>query len=222
MFATSVRIQIWSDVICPWCYLGSRRLRAALDQLGLDDVELRWRAFQLDPTAPREPSDLRVALDRKYGPGAFDSMTPRLAALGAEVGIDYRFDKALRVNTSDAHRLLAWAAAQGPSVIDGPQDLLVKALFHAYFTEGVDLCDRTALIAAADGVGLDVDAAGEVLASDAHAGEVDADQAEAVERGITGVPAFVVDDQWVIPGAQETDHMVRLLSRVGGYEHADR
>ncbi|MEI2699181.1 MAG: DsbA family oxidoreductase [Microthrixaceae bacterium] len=222
MLVPSVRIEIWSDVICPWCYLGSRRLSEALGQLALDDVELRWRSFQLDPGAPREPSDLRASLDLKYGPGAFDSMTPRLTALGAQVGIDYRFDKALRVNTADAHRSIAWAATQGAALPGGPQDLLVQTLFRSYFTDGADLCDQSVLVAAAREVGLDADAAGEALASDEFAAAVSADQAEAVERGITGVPAFVIDDQWLIPGAQEVDQMVRLLSRVGGKEQARR
>jgi len=106
-----MRIDIWSDVVCPWCYLGSRRFAAALDQVGRDGVEIHWRAFQLDPAAPREPGDLRAALDRKYGPGSFDSMTPRLVALGEHEGIDYRCDLALRVNTADAHRLISWSAA---------------------------------------------------------------------------------------------------------------
>lgn len=221
-------IEIWSDVVCPWCYLGYRRLRAALDELHredelrLDDVELRWRAFQLDPGAPREPSDLRAAMDRKYGQGAFDSMTPRLTALGAEVGIDYRFDTALRVNTMDAHRLVAWAGTQGPVSVGGLQDSLVQVLFHDYFTAGADLCDQAVLVAAAKTVGLDVDLAAEVIASGAFADKVRADQAAAVDRSITGVPAFVLDGRWLIPGAQDTAQMVRLISRAGGKEQVGR
>ena len=217
-----MRIDIWSDVICPWCYLGSRRLAEALDRLALDDIELRWRAYQLDPGAPREPTDLRASLDRKYGPGAFDSMTPRLTALGAQVGIDYRFDKALRVNTADAHRLIAWAATQGAATPGGPQDLLVQTLFRSYFTDGADLCDQRVLVGAASEVGLDPGEAGAVLAAGAFAEEVDVDLAAGAERGISGVPAFVIEDEWVIPGAKEVDQMVRLLSRVGGTEQARR
>lgn len=207
-----MRIDIWSDVICPWCYLGSRRLDAALDQVGRDGVEVRWRSFQLDPSAPAEPGDLRTALERKYGPGSFDSMTRRLEALGAAEGIEYRFDRALRVNTADAHRLIAWSAGQGA----GAQGAVVARLFDDYFTQGADLSDRAVLVAAATAAGLDAVTAAEVLASGGFAEEIGADQAEAVDRGISGVPAFVVDDEWVIPGAQDTERMVQLLERVLG------
>lgn len=211
-----MRIDIWSDVVCPWCYLGSRRLAAALDQVGRDGVEIHWRAFQLDPGAPSEPGDLRTALDRKYGPGSFDTMTPRLVGLGREVGIDYRFDRALRVNTADAHRLIAWAGSVGD------QWPLVERLFDDYFTQGADLSDAATLAAAAASVGLDPDAATELLASTAFDEQVRADQAEAHERGISGVPAFVIDDEWIIPGAQDTERMVQLLSRVGGTPSGSR
>ncbi len=211
-----MRIDIWSDVVCPWCYLGSRRLTAALEQVGSEGIEVHWRAFQLDPGAPSEPGDLRTALDRKYGPGAFDSMTPRLVALGKEEGIDYRFDRALRVNTADAHRLIAWAAGTGA------QGALVERLFDDYFTQGVDLSDPAMLVAAAASVGLEADAATELLASTAFDDQIRSDQAQAHERGITGVPAFVVDGDWVIPGAQDTDRLVQLLGRAGGTRQGPR
>jgi len=203
-----VRIDIWSDVICPWCYLGSRRLDAALDRLGWDDVEIRWHAFQLDPGAPPASGDLRTALERKYGPGSFDAMTTRLTSLGAAAGIDYRFDLARRVNTFDAHRLLAWAATR-----PGGQGPLVERLFLAYFTEGADVSDHatlSGLVAEVDG---DVGAAAAVLAGDEFADEVRADVAVARERDVTGVPAFVVDGGVMIPGAQEVDTFVRVLER---------
>ncbi|MFN7149107.1 MAG: DsbA family oxidoreductase [Microthrixaceae bacterium] len=206
-----MRIDIWSDVICPWCYLGARRFVAALDQVGRDGVEVHWRAFQLDPSAPREPGDLRTALERKYGPGSFDSMTQRLESLGRDEGIEYRFDRALRANTADAHRLIAWAGASGTP---GAQDALVSRLFDDYFTQGADVGDHATLVAAAVAAGFDGDAAGELLASGGFYQQVRDDQAEAHERGISGVPAFVIDHQWVIPGAQDTERMVQLLSRV--------
>jgi predicted DsbA family dithiol-disulfide isomerase len=211
-----MRIDIWSDVVCPWCYLGSRRLNAAIDQVGNDGIEVHWRAFQLDPAAPPEPGDLRTALDRKYGPGAFDSMTPRLVALGQEVGIDYRFDRALRVNTADAHRLIAWAAGSDA------QGALVDSLFEDYFTNGVDLSDPAELVAAAAAVGLDPGEATELLASSEYDEQIRSDQAEAHERGISGVPAFVVDGDWVIPGAQDTERLVQLLARAGGTSQGPR
>lgn len=211
-----MRIDIWSDVVCPWCYLGARRLDAALDRVGRDGIEVHWRAFQLDPDAPSEPGDLRAALDRKYGPGAFDSMTRRLSALGAAEGIDYRFDLAQRVNTADAHRLISWAGgldAAAPADA-GRQAALVERLFHDYFTAGAVVSDPAVLVAAAAAAGLDEEAAAQVLVTGAHAEQVRADRAEAVEAGISGVPAFVVDHEWVIPGAQDTERLVHLLERV--------
>ncbi len=205
-----MRIDVWSDVICPWCYLGARRLDQALDRLAWrDEVEVHWRAFQLDPSAPREPGDLRRAIERKYGAGSFDGMTTRLTALGEAEGIDYRFDRALRVNTLDAHRLIAWAGTVGRS----EQDALVRELFRAYFTDGGNVADPTTLAGLAAAVGLDGAAAAEVLAAGTFADEVAADLAAARERDIHGVPNFVVGDRLSIPGAQEVDTMVLLLER---------
>jgi predicted DsbA family dithiol-disulfide isomerase len=208
-----VHIDIWSDVICPWCYLGKRRLERAIAQLGWgpDELTVRYRAYQLDPRATREPRDLRAAVDRKYGPGAFDGMNARLSYLGAEEGIDYRFDLAVRVSTVDAHRLLAWAFAQGGAAAQGS---LKERLFLAYFTEGRNVADEATLCELVADVGLDERAAAEVLSTGAFADEVIDDLEGAVERGLTGVPAFVVNDQLLIPGAQDVDVFVRLLSRI--------
>lgn len=206
-----MRIDVWSDVVCPWCYLGKRRLERALEALDWgDEVEVRWRAFQLDPRAGREPGDLRAALERKYGPGAFEGMTRRLTALGAPEGIDYRFDRALRVGTLDAHRLLAWAWATGGAAAQGG---LKERLLRAYFTEGANVADPTALAGFAADAGLPADEAAEVVASGAFADEVATDLALAHERQLTGVPAFVVEDRLLIPGAQEVDTIVNVLER---------
>lgn len=205
-----MRIDIWSDIVCPWCYLGARRLAAALSRLGWDDeVEIVWRAFQLDPSASSEPGDLGPAIDRKYGPGAFDSMSTRLAALGPEAGIDYRFDRALRVNTLDAHRLMAWALTHGPAA----QSALGDRLFLAYFTEGEDVADHVTLRRLAAESGLDATEAGEVLAAGSFADHVQQDLAAAGERGITAVPTFVIADRLAVPGAQDVETMVNLLER---------
>ncbi|MBU6215478.1 MAG: DsbA family oxidoreductase [Acidobacteria bacterium] len=207
-------IEVFSDVVCPWCALGARRLSAALDELDrtgvlpADRVTVRWRAFQLDPDAPPGPGDLRGALERKYGPGSFDAMTTRLTALGADEGIDFRFDRALRTNTFDAHRLLAWAA--GEPTGQGP---LVTALFRAYFTDGADVSDHATLTTLAGDVGLDADGAAAVLAGGDHADEVLADRARARAADITGVPAFVLDERALIPGAQDSATLVRFLGR---------
>ncbi|MCU0268866.1 MAG: DsbA family oxidoreductase [Acidimicrobiales bacterium] len=205
-----MRIEIWSDVVCPWCYLGSRRLDRALARLAWrDEVEVRWRAYQLDPRAPIEPQDLEAALDRKYGPGAYVSMTRRLTALGAQEGLDYRFELAQRVNTLDAHRLLAWAATIGPA----GQGALAERLFRSYFTEGGNVADPDLLGRLAADAGLDPAAAAVVLGDGSYRDEVRADIDAALDHGISGVPAFVLAGRWLIPGAQDVETMVQVLER---------
>lgn len=212
-----MHIDIWSDVICPWCYLGSRRLSAAIGRFtgtrpGLS-VTVRWRAFELDPGAPGEPRPMRPVIERKYGPGSFDAMTARLTALGTADGIDYRFEQTQRVNTFDAHRLIAWAGQLDPDPDGRTQDRLVERLFRSYFTEGGNVADHAVLAGLAADVGLDSSAATEVLASDAFADEVRSDEEGARDRDVTGVPAVVVDDRVLIPGAQEVDTFLRVLER---------
>lgn len=204
-----MRIDIWSDVVCPWCYLGHRRFAAALDQLGADGFDVRWHAFELDPHAPAEPTELRPVLERRYGPQALEAAWERLGTAGSAEGIEYRFDLTKRLNTFDAHRLLLWAA----TVERGRQHALVERTFRAYFSEGADLSDRSTLAGLAADVGLDRADASEALERGAMAEEVRADEAAARDLGITGVPSFVVAEQLLIPGAQETETFVRLLGR---------
>ena len=206
-----MRIDIWSDVVCPWCYLGKRRFEAAIAELGWQDtVEIRWRAYLLDPTATSEPQDLRAAIERKYGPGAFDGMTRRLTALGEPEGITYRFDTALRVGTLDAHRLLAWAYATAGATI---QDALKERLLGAYFEHGANVADHATLAGLAAEVGLDRGEAGQILTTGAYRAEVAEDLQAAAEREITGVPGFVIADRLLIPGAQDVETFVALLTR---------
>ncbi len=208
--SSSVRIDIWSDVICPWCYLGKRRFERALRLLPFGDgVDVHWRAYRLDPRATAEPGDLRSAIERKYGPGAFDQMTARLGALGPDEGIEFRFDRAQRVSTYDAHRLLAWAAETDLSA----QNHLADLLFRAYFEDGENVADRTTLTAAAVAAGLDGDRAAEILDGGEYADAVADDLQAAVERQVTGVPAFFVGESLFIPGAQEVETMAALLTR---------
>lgn len=204
-----MRIDIWSDVVCPWCYLGHRRFAAAMDQLGPDGFDVRWHAFELDPHAPAEPTELRPVLERKYGPQALESAWERLRSAGDAAGIEYRFDLTKRVNTFDAHRLLLWAG----TVDHDLQTALLERTFRAYFSEGAVLSDRATLAGLAADVGLDRGEAADALEGGAMADEVRADEAAAREIGITGVPAFVVAEQFVIPGAQEVETLVRLLER---------
>jgi predicted DsbA family dithiol-disulfide isomerase len=206
-----MRIDVFSDLVCPWCYLGERRLTVALADIeGGADVEVRWRAFQLDPAAPVEPRPLRPALERKYGPGSYDAMTARLGAAAPEVGIEYRFDLVQRVRSWDAMRLLAWAdQTEGPATAE----LLLARLFKAYFTDGGNIADHGALARWAGEAGLDRGLAADALASDAGADRVQSDLHAAAELGVSAVPTFVVDGAWAIPGAQEIVTMKALLSR---------
>jgi len=207
-----MRIDVWSDVVCPWCYLGKRRLEVALDGLDFaDEVEVRWRAFQLDPAATTTPKDLAVAINRKYGPGAFDGMQRRLGALGEAVGIDYRFDLAQRVTSTPALMLVAWVeATEGP----GAASLLHDRLFRAYFTEGANIADPANLVQWAVEVGADRELAGEAVGTGAGRDAVVADLQAAAAREITGVPAFVIEDAHLIPGAQDVETMQNLLTRI--------
>jgi predicted DsbA family dithiol-disulfide isomerase len=208
----AMRIDVFSDVVCPWCWLGRTRLEAALDRLDFgEEVEVHWRAFQLDPTATAEPQDLRAELERKYGPGAYDAMTERLVVLGREAGLDYRFDRAIRVTSLPALRLVAWVdEVVGP---EAASDLHAR-LFRAYFAEGANIADPDQLVAWAVEVGADPAAARTAVAEGAGADAVTADLQWARRANITGVPAFVIDQRHLIPGAQDVDTMVALLSRV--------
>ncbi|HEU5082141.1 MAG TPA: DsbA family oxidoreductase [Acidimicrobiales bacterium] len=207
-----MRIDVWSDVVCPWCYLGKRRLELALDRLDFaDEVEVRWRAFQLDPTATETPKDLAAAIDRKYGPGAFDGMQRRLGALGEAVGIDYRFDIAQRVTSLPALALVAWVeSTEGADAASRLHD----RLFRAYFTEGANIAEPSNLVAWAVEVGADRELAGEAVATGAGRDVVAADLQAAAARDITGVPAFVIEDAHLIPGAQDVETMQHLLTRI--------
>lgn len=206
-----MKIDVWSDVICPWCYLGKRRLEEAIEQLDWkDEIELRWHAYQLDPRATAEPKDLAASIDAKYGPGSFTGMVKRLTALGDPAGIDYRFDKAVRVGTIDAHRLLAWAWEHGGPDAQGP---LKERLLRAYFTEGENVADPETLVRLCSEVGLDAGGALAVLTSDRYLDEVRADILAAEDHQITGVPAFIIEGRAHIPGAQEVETFVQVLTR---------
>lgn len=206
-----MRIDVWSDIVCPWCYLGKKRLEEAISGLDFaDEITVRWRAFQLDPTATAEPKDLRESLDRKYGPGAFDNMTKRLTGLGTDVGIDYRFDRAVRVTSRPALAVIAWVRdTYGPDMAAA----LKERLFLAYFTEGGNIADSSALRRWATEVGAEQDLVSEAIATGAGSDSVDADVAAARQRDITGVPTFVIEDAVMIPGAQDVETIRAMLTR---------
>jgi predicted DsbA family dithiol-disulfide isomerase len=206
-----MRVEIWSDVVCPWCYIGKRRFEKAMAEFDhADEVEVVWRSFELDPSAPaRREGNYAERLARKYG-GSVDQALARLAqlsALAADEGLDYHLDKVVPGNTFDAHRLLHLAAERGM------QDALKEALLAAYFTESRAIGETATLAGVAVSVGLDPDEVAGVLASDAYAAAVRQDEADAASLDITGVPCFVIDRKFSIPGAMDPALILRALVR---------
>ena len=202
-----MKVEIWSDVVCPWCYVGKRRFEAALARFEhADEVEVVWRSFELDPDAPavREGTSAEH-LARKYGMtvAQAEASQARLAGLAAEEGLEYRLAEMRGGNTFDAHRLLHLAAAQGK------QGAMKERLLRAYFTEGVAVGDRDELARLAAEVG--VEGAREALDGDAFADAVREDEREARLFGIAAVPFFVVDRYYGIEGAQPADYILATL-----------
>jgi predicted DsbA family dithiol-disulfide isomerase len=206
-----MQIDLWSDFACPWCALGFYRLEAALRQFAhADEVTVVHRAFELDPRAPaRRTQSMTEMLASKYGMSAaqIHAGHERLTSLGAEVGLEFRFDRAQMGNTFDAHRLAS--AARGTPV----ENDLVKGLFGAYFTDGGLLSDHEVLAGVAAKAGMDAAAVETVLTSNAYASDVRADEAMARDLGITGVPHFLINDKWSVPGAQDVETLVLTLDR---------
>jgi predicted DsbA family dithiol-disulfide isomerase len=206
-------VEIWSDVACPWCYVGMRRFQRAVEETGID-VDVVYRAFELDPTVPTgaESPPLVDYLARKFGdPSRVQAAHARLTSAGAELGIDFRWAGMRRANTFDAHRLLTWALEA-----DGAerQGALKQALLRAYFTDGLDVADHTVLADLAGAAGLDRAAADQVLTSDRYAAEVRAERQEAHRNGIAAVPTFVVEGEWMLQGAHDTSAWVKALTRL--------
>jgi predicted DsbA family dithiol-disulfide isomerase len=212
-----VRVEIWSDVVCPWCYIGKRRFERALEAFAhREQVEVVWRSFQLDPGAPAIPSESVAAhLGRKYGGGeaAGRQMIDRVEAVAAEEGLLYRLSQAQRVGTLDAHRLLHLAAEHGR------QDALKEALLAAYFVEARNVADHDVLRQVATGAGLDGEAVDAVLAGEAYRDDVHADIERAQAYGATGVPFFVADGRYAVSGAQPVEVLTGLLERAWADAH---
>jgi predicted DsbA family dithiol-disulfide isomerase len=215
-----MRIEIWSDVVCPWCYIGKRRLETALATFDhSEDVEIVWRSFELDPSAPEEPVEtVAEALGRKYGggPEAGRQMVDRVEAVAAEEGLLFRHHQSLRVNTVDAHRVLHLALETGGPELQGR---LKEALLSAYFVETQNVADHDTLLRIAAGVGLDEVHVKEVLGGDQYADAVEADIREAASLGATGVPFFVIDRKYGVSGAQPSETFTQVLERAWSEAH---
>lgn len=213
---TPLRVEIWSDVVCPWCFIGKRRFDRALEALrtGTDAVEIEvvYRAYQLDPTAPKDrATPVAEAYAKKFGgPERAAAIINHLTRTAAEDGLAFRMDLAQRSNTLLAHRLLWWAGRRGEST----QGALKEVLLAAYFVEGRHIGDPEILArVAAPILDLTIDEVLTFLASDVGVGEVNEELARAAIHGITGVPTYVIDGEWAIPGAQDSDTFERVLRR---------
>jgi predicted DsbA family dithiol-disulfide isomerase len=208
-----LRVDIWSDIACPWCYIGKRHFEQALGKFAhKGEVDVVWRAFELDPSAPRV-RDASVGyvdrLARKYGtqPAQAKVMLDRVVAAGAAAGLELRFDHIRSGNTFDAHRLLHLAHDHGR------QDAMKERLMRGYLTEGQAVGQPEVLATLAGEVGLDPEAARDVLASDRYTAEVRQDEAMAHELGISGVPFFVLDGRLGVSGAQPADVLLGALDK---------
>jgi predicted DsbA family dithiol-disulfide isomerase len=204
-----MKVEIWSDVVCPWCYIGKRRFESALASFEhRDEVEVGFRSFELNPNAQADPgTGLDEMLARKYGLGLEQAraLNARVVSAAAGEGLEYRLDIARPGNTFDAHRLIHLAAAHGR------QAAMKERLMAAYFTEGKAIGDRDSLIEVAVEVGIDRERARSVLDGDEFASEVRAEEREASELGITGVPFFVINRRYGVSGAQPPEVMLDAL-----------
>ena len=210
-------VEIWSDIACPWCYIGKRRFETALRNTpNIGPVSVTWRAFELDPSAPKSyPEHPRhnERLARKYGMSVAEAnqMVLRVVGLGKPEGIDFDFDAIRGGNTFDAHRLLAFAKAHAAPGAP-TQDALKERLMRAYFSEGAALGDPSVLAGLAHAVGLDADGVAQVLATDQHAADVRHDEATAAQLGVRGVPFFKIG-RYGVSGAQPAELLGQVLSK---------
>jgi len=208
----TVKVEIWSDVVCPWCYIGKRRFEQALATFAhADEVEVTYRSFELDPTAPAHRTGTHDEhLARKYGMTVerAHQLNEQMTQTAAAEGLDFHFDRIRGGNTFDAHRLLHHAGTQGKQLE------LKERLLLATFTEGEPVADRAALARLAKEVG--IDDADEVLGSDRYSDDVRADEQQAAAYGISGVPFFVVDGTYGVNGAQPAEVLLQVLERAYG------
>ena len=211
MKANKLKVEIWSDVMCPFCYIGKRRFEHALEQFEhQENIDITWKSFQLDPAMKSEPGKtLHEYLAERKGFSLERSIQlhDQMTAQAAELGLEYNFDKAKIANSFDAHRFSHLAKAEGL------QDAAEEALFKAYFTEGKDISDHATLIALGTQIGLDAALVKQVLDSDQYAEEVNRDIYEAQQIGARGVPFFVLGDKYAVSGAQPSETFLGALEQ---------
>jgi predicted DsbA family dithiol-disulfide isomerase len=210
--ANAITVDVVSDVVCPWCFIGQKRLDKAVDAVGDVDVHIRWRPYQLDPTIPAQGKDRREYMLGKFGSEErIREIHARIEPLGEAEGIAFAFD-AIKVapNTLDAHRLIRWAGAAGEAV----QNKLVRRLFQLNFEEGINIGDHAVLVEAAREAGMDASVVASLLPTDADVEAVRMEIATASRMGISGVPCFLIEGKYAVMGAQDAGTLADAIRQV--------
>ncbi len=207
-----MQIDVISDTVCPWCFIGKRRLAKALAARPDVPFDVRWRAYRLDPAVPREGYDRKAYLEAKFGKGErIKAMGETIRATGESEGIRFAFDAIARTpNTLDSHRLVRWSATAGV------QDEVVERLFSAYFEQGRDIGDRKVLTDVAAEAGMDGELVADLLAQGADVALVEREDALAHQMGVTGVPTFIFANKYATSGAQEPATILEIIDKVLG------
>ena len=206
-----MQLDVVSDTVCPWCYIGKRRLDEALEQRGSAGITLRWRPFQLDASIPDGGVDRKAYMQKKFGadPDRAKAAGSAIRDYGDQLGIKFNFDKIkLAPNTLDSHRLIRWAGTAGC------QNEMVEILFRRYFVDAEDIGSYAVLLDAAREAGMDTDIVEDLLVRGADRELVQREETLARELGIQGVPSFVINEQWVMVGAQEASVLVRMFDKL--------
>ncbi|MES0196627.1 DsbA family protein [Mesorhizobium sp. M0011] len=209
---SAITVDVVSDVVCPWCFIGQKRLDRAIAAVGDVDVHVRWRPFQLDPTIPSDGKDRREYMLAKFGSDErIREIHARIEPLGEIEGISFAFD-AIKVapNTLDAHRLIRWAGAAGEAI----QNRLVRRLFQLNFEDGANIGDHAVLVEAAREAGMDASVVATLLPTEADVEAVRTEIATASRMGISGVPCFLLEDKYAVMGAQDADTLADAIRQV--------
>jgi predicted DsbA family dithiol-disulfide isomerase len=206
-----MKVEIWSDVMCPFCYIGKRKFEVALEQFEhKDNIEVVWKSFQLQPdlvTDPNKTTLQHLAESKGWTMDYTKQVTAQVVQMAKESGLNYDFDKAVVANSFDAHRVVQFAKTQGKG------DAMEEQLFKAYFTEGKNTADHTTLINLAVSIGLNEAAVKEVLGSSAYTDAVHQDVYESQQIGVRGVPYFVLGNKYAVSGAQASETFLGALQK---------
>lgn len=213
----TITIDVVSDVMCPWCYIGKRRLEKALNMISTIETEVRWRPFQLDPTLPPEGKDRQAYLNDKFGgPERAGQIYSNIRQAGEIEDLDFQFEKITRSpNTLDCHRLIRWA--QSADV----QNDLVERLFKAYFVDGANLSDRETLLTIAEEANMDRKLVARLLSEGADKAETEAEIHQAQQMGVTGVPCFIINNKYAVMGAEAATTLAGAIQQAANEPAAD-